>query len=279
MEPTAMLGASSDDEDWDDCDRPIPRTKARRGPSRRQIHQFTNVDGIKSGLVKALGNENNVQRSKDALNLDTIIQLPPPTITPFEPGEEKVLPPSLLLASRNKIPYEQLLSTQKSVNFNLPYFFYGAQVYPAVLRGTTNTRKSLEDIIQTMTPALVYGIKRHALRGHTWPGVVCTGNQADLLSGMLAFGISDAARKWLDDFQGGSSELRTMRADFVLKDGRTCSIDCGVYVTKELPSLTLLPHSEKIWRVSDLMRDPWHLRNLSTSMAEEEYLNSKLQRN
>ena len=66
-----------------------------------------------------------------------------------------------------------------------------------------------------------------------------------------------------------------MRAKFNLDDGRSAEVECYVYVT-ESSGLAILPAEEEPWRVSDLMKDPWHRQNLSSARAEETALAAEM---
>jgi hypothetical protein len=260
------------DAAWDYYDQPNHAANTHSKPSVQQIRHFTNVDGIKSGFVKRSEHVRHLQHHIGDLNITIQSPLGDETIIPYEANEESVLPPSFLLAAHNRLSYESVLSAQRSVKYALPFFFYGAQMFPAIVLGTTKMTESLNDIAHTMTPAVVHGFHRLALHGHAWPAAIHSANPADAIIGMLAFSIPDAALGMLDAFQGGSSELCLVRASFVLKDGSSCSIDCRMYVYKNQEDPMLVPQDKRKWRTSDLMQDEWHLRNLAPWNAQEEQL-------
>lgn len=214
---------------WDDCDHPLSRLVSDK-PSVKQILSFKSVDGIKIGLLKHSGP--GTHRRQYIKDLNIIIQPPynDECILPYTPNEESNLPPSFVLAAQNELSYERMISLQESVHWSLPYFFYGAQMFPSILCGTARMNKSLTYVAKMMTPAKVHDFNRHALRGPAWPAAVQSPNPADHIISMLVFGISGAAQAYLNDFQGGSSELRTARANFTFNDGRLCTMDCKMYV-------------------------------------------------
>lgn len=278
MPSSSGTDCGSDGDEWDFCDSPPSATLKSSGPDKdiRGFSIFDNaVDGVKSELVKPPKKRLVTSRQPKSTFDITIIQPSLPNLRPYEQNEEKLLPASLLLASRNLLSHGQVLSAQRAVGDARPYFFYGAQMYPAILRATSNMTKSLKDMTANMTPAVVYGVRRHGLQGRPWPAANVTENPGDSIIGMLAFSLPDAEQKNLDRFQGGSSKRQVMRASFNLDDGRTAQIDCYVYVTDK-SGLAVLPREEMPWRVSDLMQDPWHRQNLSSARAEEAELSLEL---
>jgi hypothetical protein len=190
---------------------------------------------------------------------------------PYKASEENALPPSFRLAAHNRLSHQQVLSAELRVGNSLPYFFYGAQMFPSILLGTSKMNEVLTNVALNMTPALVRGFRRHVVRGHSYPAAVrSTDNDASVV-GMLAFSIPNDVQRSFDTFQGGTSEMCVARANVVLKDGNMCSIDCRMYVSSARVIPLLVHQDERIWQVSDLMQDKWHLRNLTASKAQEEH--------
>lgn len=149
-------------------------------------------------------------------------------------------------------------------------------MFPTVLLGSLGSPGSIRNMTADMTAAIVHGFRRHAIRGRSYPAASRTGDPADCIVGMLAFSNPDDARESLDKFQGDTGEICETKATFELSDGRLCSINCKMYVTKDNTERVLVPLLERKWRVSDLMHDEWHLKNLATRMAQEDSLKAAL---
>jgi len=280
MSSSSGVGSGSDREEWDDCDQPLSTANPTRPEStNNDIRDFSifdsAIDGIKSELVKPPKKRLVTKRTPRPKFDIVIIQPPLPKLLPYKRSEENLLPPSLLLASQNLLSHGQVLSAQRAVGDARPFFFYGAQLYPAILRGTSNMTRSLKDMADNMTPAIMHGIRRQILQGRPYPAAYLTNQPDDEIVGMLAFSIPQREQANLDRFQGGSSTRKVMRAKFNLDDGRSAEVECYVYVT-ESSGLAILPAEEEPWRVSDLMKDPWHRQNLSSARAEETALAAEM---
>jgi len=92
---------------------------------------------------------------------------------------------------------------------------------------------------------------------------------------MLVFGIPDESRKSIDYFSGGTSELRRVKASLETKNGKLYTVNCGMYVQKSTgPPPDIVSCEEKIWRISDLIKDEWFLNNLTLVESLERELES-----
>jgi hypothetical protein len=264
---------TEEDQEWDDCDSPlITTTRTDSAQDAKDIKSFcmfaNSIDGINSDLIKP-PKKRLITSLQTRNNLNITIRPSLPPMRPFDEDEQKLLPPSFVLAARNLLSHSYVLAAQQSVDNAKPYFFYGAQMFPAILRGSSNMTRPLREIIPTMTPAIVHGVSRQALQGRSWPAAYHTCAPNDSVVGMLAFSVPQHAQNFLDRFQSGSSARRVMRASFNLVDGRACEIDCYVYVTEQRADLNIARKPDRPWRVTDLMQDAWHLQNLAASGAEE----------
>jgi hypothetical protein len=273
-------------EDWDDCDAPLVETiRLPPAAAPTNIKDFcifaSSIDGIKSDLIPGPPPKKRLvtsvsPRPKPQLNI-TIHPAhiaPRVPLRPFADDGEWLLPPSLRLAARNLLSHSDVLAAQQTVRNALPYFFYGAQMFPAILRDSIGIkRKSLKDMIAQMTPAYVSGCRREGLEGRAWPAAYRTDRSEDSIIGMLAFGLPQYSQEALDKFQGGSSSRQIMKAKFNLRDGSICEVDCYVYVSTQQST----QQSEyRPWCISELMEDSWHLQNLALSEAEESVLRPEL---
>lgn len=260
-------------EDWDDCDTPLVETKEiPKAVGKSRLKDFNifsiSIDGRKSNLVPSTS-------PSPKLNVVNYPPIPADLLRLFSDEEQPLLPPSFLLSARNKLGREDILATQKCAGYALPYFFYGAQMFPSVLRNSAGLKRPLKEVITTMTPATVRGFRCHALQNRSWPAAIRGDPYKDNIVGMLAFGLPEHVQGCLDRFQGGSSAREVVRARFNHDDGGSCEIDCYIYLTGQGSNTSVLAE-DKEWLVSDLMRDPWHLQNLASAKAEEAGLRAEL---
>ena len=261
-----MLPRSSNGRDWDDCDIPLLKP-----------YHFTSVDGIKSGLVKPIPTAKlSTEADPSKITSDIAYQhkvfedhrdsdlLFEESFRLYSPEEENALPLSLIAAANNRLSFTDIMNHQQSLknarNNTMPFFFYGAQMFPSIILTTTGLQKSHLETIRGMTPGLVRGFKRHAIRDRAYPAVIRSNTADDSVAGMVVFGIPDKSRQSIHDFQGGSYQLRRVEVVLRTSDRGLCTMECGMYILKR--TLPLVPTEQATWKPSDLMKDQWHLRNL-----------------
>ncbi|KAF2808796.1 uncharacterized protein BDZ99DRAFT_345248, partial [Mytilinidion resinicola] len=63
--------------------------------------------------------------------------------------------------------------------------------------------RTLRQAAESMTPAVLRGFKRHAVRGMEWPAMLLSPSPDDAVEGMLVLGMLDSQRRALHAFQGG----------------------------------------------------------------------------
>jgi gamma-glutamylcyclotransferase (GGCT)/AIG2-like uncharacterized protein YtfP len=182
------------------------------------------------------------------------------------------LPNSLILAAQNKISSDEMHAfgekLEREGNSNLPFFFYGSAMFPSIVKQIANLHGDLRRVASQMTPALLTGYTRHAVRGkQSFPAIIASGSLASTVNGMVVFGIEDKARKSIHRFEGGMFDLRKCSV-VVDIDGEVGEIECGVYIwngDKE----KMVPIQEREWSLRDLIESEWHLGNMKAFREEE----------
>jgi hypothetical protein len=194
----------------------------------------------------------------------------------YDPALADILPNSLLLAARNKISCDQMNAFGTELgdegDSDLPYFFYGSAMFPVIVKHIANMTGDLRSIASRMTPGLLTGYSRHAVRGgQSFPAIVQSGTLDTSVNGMVVFGIKDAARPRIHAFEGGMFQLRKMKVAVEIEEEKVHAIECGVYVWKG-DTEELVPVEEREWSLGDLMESQWHLKNLSKYERDERLL-------
>jgi hypothetical protein len=291
-------GSESDDE-WDFCDdKPISSSQAKlwQRSAVRGKGYVAAVDGHLSGLIEQQIPVRKVQLSaeidparipsdavyKEQLSLKannhnhlTIPALSEKIRKVYDPEIAALLPNSLVFAAKNRISSDQKNAFSKELKngggSSLPYFFYGSAMFPAIIKQIAAMPGDLRAISSRMTPGLLTGYNRHAVRGAQFPAIVQSGTLDTSVNGMVVFGIKDAARPRIHAFEGGMFQLRKIEVAVEYEEGTLHSIECGVYVWKR-NLRDLVPVEEKEWNLMDLMNSEWHLANLKRFESEEKLL-------
>jgi hypothetical protein len=194
----------------------------------------------------------------------------------YDPELTARLPNSLILAAHNKLSSHDIAAFGKALeeggNSDLPYFFYGSAMFPAVIKQIANLPGDLRSIIHRMTPGLLIGYTRHAVCGkQSFPAIIPSGSSKTSVTGMICFGIKDMARPRIHAFESGMFELRRVSVLLEVHEDKTKEIECGVYIWKgQLANLE--PLEEKEWTLRDLMESTWHLGNLERFEQEDRLL-------
>jgi hypothetical protein len=168
------------------------------------------------------------------------------------------MPYPLRSALKNRLSMESIHNIQVRTGSNdqLPYFFYGAGVFPNLL-GKVLGEPATKTLISRMTPAYIQCAKRLAVRDKPYPALVRTDDEYDVVPGMLVFGISGSQRAQIQQFEGGQFERVAGDVTFELADGRIADTRVGVYVWNSDLS-TLVPEQERVWTMEEILKSVWY---------------------
>jgi len=272
-------------EEWDLCDdttelpttKPTSAKKAKNSGTRKENHDktwnFKRKKGINQDTSHSLdlgssdikielnAASKTLEKEFKALTLDT---------------NTRTLPKSIQIALNNRFTLEQIVQfredAQLAFSHPLPYFFSGSFVFPAALRSVTHGR-TLSQVAESMTPAVLRGFKRHAVRGMSWPAMLPSTDPEDEVHGMMVFGMLDSQRKAIHTFEGGMFDLRRVKVEVELVGGETIEHEAGVYVWNRSEDF-LVPTEERTWEVGNLLESKWFSKVISGAAGEEKLLAS-----
>ncbi|EUC35949.1 hypothetical protein COCCADRAFT_2965 [Bipolaris zeicola 26-R-13] len=187
--------------------------------------------------------------------------------------QHSTLPKSFLLAVNNRISRDQFLQLRTG---NLPFkksaplLTIGAFLFPGTLRVVTQ-RRSLSDIAQNMTPAVLRGYQRRAVKGVAYPALIPSIDPNVETTGMMIFGLNGPDRKAMDAFQGGMYDLSRVTVEIELEDGTKEFPEALAFVWNG-PSTGLVPVEDTSWSPLDMLHDRWLSGILKMVEHEEEAL-------
>lgn len=138
-----------------------------------------------------------------------------------------ILPRAYAFALSNYLTPEKL-SNYSSSNANTPpLFVYGSLMLPSLLARIINSPLSPSELALQMTPAVLHGYARHAVRDADYPAVVAdppltsTSTESaavpptvpSAVVGFLVFGLTPSQRQHIDNFESGLYDLTAVKAD------------------------------------------------------------------
>jgi hypothetical protein len=185
-------------------------------------------------------------------------------------GPYSTLPKSFLLAVHNRITRDQFLQPRiRTLPFKqyAPLFTVGAFLFPGTICAITD-RKSLRDIAQNMTPAMLRGYQRRSVEGRSFPALVPSSDPIVEVTGMLVFGLDSTDRKTMHAFQNDMYDLSRVTVEVELQD-RTKEFHEAVAYIWNGPLAELVPLENRSWSPSDMLRDEWMLGILEVVEHEE----------
>ena len=107
-----------------------------------------------------------------------------------------------------------------------------------------------------MTPAILRGYKRHAVRGAPWPALLPSADPTEETMGMLLFGVPEPQRQRLHAFQNDMFDLSRATVELELKDGSKMFHEALTYVWNGPSSELVSPHV-KAFSPSDMFQSQW----------------------
>lgn len=154
------------------------------------------------------------------------------------------LPEAYALALSNYLTPEQLSKYSSDAN-KPPLFVYGSLMLPSLLSRIINSPLSPSELALQMTPAILHGYSRHAVRGADFPAVIAdpafpststttTSTVPFQVIGFLVFGLTASQRKGIDRFESGLYDLTTVKVKIDLAGDEGSSRREGVVVDAEV---------------------------------------------
>lgn len=270
------------DDDWDFCDRPTSGPTytqyPTKIPSRTEISRFVSIKGDACGLTKCNSSRPKVALGDGSRWLPLNIRLRTDEEGEVEAIKKRIrnvgvkhaecMPSSMRLALKNRLFMESIRNIQVRTGSKdqLPYFFYGAGVFPNLL-GKVLGEPATKTLVSRMTRAYIQHAKRLAVRDKPYPALVRTDDEYDVVPGMLVFGISGNQRAQIQQFEGNQFELVAGDVTFELADGRIADTRAGVYVWNSDLS-ALVPEEERVWTMEEISESAWY-RNVTRNDEDD----------
>ena len=157
-----------------------------------------------------------------------------------------ILPEAYAFALSNHLTAETI-SKLSSTAHKPPLFVYGSLMLPSLLARIINSPLSPSELALQMTPAVLHGYSRHAVRYADYPAVVVDHASASTstptatttlrapsqVTGFLVFGLTPSQRKSIDRFESGLYNLTRAKVEIELLGDRGSSkteVEAEVYV-------------------------------------------------
>lgn len=116
------------------------------------------------------------------------------------------------------------------------------------LISTVTRNVDVDSIIKNLTPAVLSGHQRYAIKWADFPAVLRSDQPNDAVEGMLMFGLNQMEKEHLHAYESG---LYTVEVAFVrieLFDGRIVNLDADVYIWNGTRD-DLVEVEERVWSV------------------------------
>lgn len=136
-----------------------------------------------------------------------------------------------------------------------PSFYYGSLMLPSVM-STIIGETDVNRIINNMTPAVLPGYQRYAVRHAPFPAILPSEVPGDSVTGLLSFGLSMRENSEIDLYENGLYNLKEVKVEIELVGGTKKLVDAKVYVWKGCPH-ELVEAQEKVWSIQDFLDTPF----------------------
>jgi hypothetical protein len=181
------------------------------------------------------------------------------------------LPKSLLLAVGNQFTEGQIPQPPWDIDSpfkkSAPLFVCGAFLFPAAIYSITQG-VTLRDIARNMTPAILRGYQRRAVKYAPWPALIPSNNPTDEVLAMALFGLSGSQREALHNFQNGMFDLNRATIEISFLNGSKSLVEALVYVWNGSSS-DLVSLNDRQWSASAMLRSKW-LSDIIESVSRED---------
>ncbi len=133
-----------------------------------------------------------------------------------------------------------------------PSFFYGSLMLPSYVCAVAG-RFDIESVSKNMTPAVLPGHERYAIRWADYPAVLSTKRAQDTVSGLLLFGLSQRERSFINAYEGACYDSEQVQVEIRLADGTPRRVEAVAYIWRG--SLDdLVGVEEKIWTIEGFLK-------------------------
>jgi serine/threonine protein kinase len=242
------------------------------------------VSSVQSSL-KVFKLEQSIVHTK----LSEPLQRPAPFILETD---NKKLPKSMVIAMKNRFTHEQILqltsnvelpgrSTRSLSSRELPLFFYGDCMFPAIIYAETKSVissdascRTLLSIATNMTPAILRGYTRYRCDEDAFytvgPTICFTNSVEDMVRGMVVFSMHDPQRRRMHQYMCGIEEPRKELVQIELRDGQTLEQEVLVYVWNQ--DLAMLTSYNRDWQPIELLGNEWYEEKIGPIEEDEKAL-------
>lgn len=172
------------------------------------------------------------------------------------------LPKSLLMAVSNRFTYDQMLKRNWNSDYYRPIFYSGSSMFPAYVV-SLNGGATLKDVAKLMTPAILRGYNRHAVRGRDWQVLYPSENPKDQVTGIVYVDTPCLLKEFY--------ERKKATAEIELADGTKVDLQVNTHVWNGKKE-DLVPVAEAAWSLSTFLNSEYYKIMSTASEAAEDRL-------